>query len=380
MPALMAETLKRTPLFDAHKALGARLVPFGGWEMPVQYPAGILEEHKTVRQAVGLFDVSHMGEIVFRGPRAVDAVQKLMTNAIGKLVDGQAMYTVMCYEHGGIVDDCIVYRRAQDELLVIVNASNIDKDFAWMREQSASIADIANESEAFGLIAVQGPRAPALVSRLAGQPLADTVKSFHFTPTSIAGVPVTMAARTGYTGEDGFELLVPAADTARVWTALIEGGKADGVLPIGLGARDTLRLEARLSLYGNDIDQTTSPLEAGLGWVVKFDAGDWVGKQALLAQKQAGVARKLVGMIGKGRGIARHDYPIYPEGWPEAQRGVAALGKVTSGTTAPSLGYAVAMGYVPSALSAPGTLVSVDCRGKAAPFEIVAGPFYKRSK
>jgi aminomethyltransferase len=188
-----------------------------------------------------------------------------------------------------------------------------------------------------------------------------------------------MAARTGYTGEDGFELLVPAADTRRLWDALLEAGQADGVLPIGLGARDTLRLEARLSLYGNDIDQTTSPLEAGLAWVVKFDAGEWVGKHALLAQRTAGVTRKLVGLIGKGRGIARHGYSIYPEGWPEDGQ-LVPLGKVTSGTTAPSLGYPVAMGYVPVAAGAPGTRVTVDCRGKAAPFEIVAGPFYKRSK
>jgi aminomethyltransferase len=382
MPALSmttTETLKRTPLHDAHKAAGARLVPFGGWDMPVQYPAGILEEHKRVRTAVGLFDVSHMGEIVFRGPRAVEAVQKLMTNAIGKLVDGQAMYTVMCYASGGIVDDCIVYRRSATELLVIVNASNIAKDYAWMLEQSASLADIADESDAFGLIAVQGPKATALVSRLAGQPLAEQIGSFHFAPATIAGVPVTMAARTGYTGEDGFELLVPAADTTRLWNALLEGGLEDGVLPIGLGARDTLRLEAKLSLYGNDIDQNTTPLEAGLGWVVKFDAGDWVGKQALLAQKQAGVPRKLVGLVGKGRGIARHDYLIYPDGWPESAS-LHTLGKITSGTIGPTLGYPVAMGYVPSAQSAPGTIVTVDCRGKASPFEIVAGPFYKRSK
>jgi aminomethyltransferase len=379
MPALMADDLKRTPLFDAHKALGARIVPFGGWEMPVQYKPGILEEHRTVREAVGLFDVCHMGQIVFRGPRAVDAVQRLMTNAIGKLTDGQAVYTVMCYPDGGIVDDCIVYRRSATEILVIVNAANIDKDYAWMRENAASIADLANESDAHGLVSVQGPKATALVSRLAGAPLEQQIGRNRFAPTSIAGVPVIMAARTGYTGEDGFELLVKAEDTPALWAALLEGGAADGVLPIGLGARDTLRLEARLSLYGNDIDQTTSPLEAGLGWVVKPDAGDWIGKAALEQQKQRGVTRKLVGMIGKGRGIARHDYPIHPAGWPE-DTSLAPVGKITSGTTGPTVGMSVALGYVPVALSEPGTVLSVDCRGKAAPFEIVAGPFYKRSK
>jgi aminomethyltransferase len=375
----MSESLKRTPLFDAHVALGARIVPFGGWEMPVQYKPGILEEHRTVREAVGLFDVSHMGEIVFRGPKAVDAVQRLMTNAIGKLADGQAVYTVMCYPDGGIVDDCIVYRRSATEILVIVNAANIDKDYAWMRENAASIADLASESDAHGLISVQGPKATGLVSRLAGQPLTEQIGRNHFAPTSIAGVPVIMAARTGYTGEDGFELLCAAGDTRRLWDALLDGGKDDGVLPIGLGARDTLRLEARLSLYGNDIDQTTTPLEAGLGWVVKLDAGDWIGKAALQKQKQDGLTRKLVGMVGKGRGIARHDYPIFPEAWP-ADASLAKIGKITSGTTAPTLGYAVALGYVPAAYSEPGTRLSVDCRGKAAPFEIVAGPFYKRSK
>jgi len=370
--------LQRTPLFAAHKALGAKIVNFGGWEMPVSYPAGILKEHETVRTAVGLFDVCHMGEIWFRGARAQGAVAGLMTNAIGKLALGQAMYTVMCYPHGGIVDDCIVYRRGPEEVLVIVNASNIAKDFAWMQEHAGAGVTVTDESAAHGLVAVQGPKAAALVARLAGAPLDAQVKSFHFADAMVAGVKC-MAARTGYTGEDGFELCCPAADTPKLWDALLAAGAADGVLPIGLGARDTLRLEARLSLYGNDIDQTTSPLEAGLGWVVKLDGADFIGKAALVAQKAAGVTRKLVGLVGKGRGIARHDYPIHADGWDGAA-GAAPIGKITSGTTGPSVGVPVAMGYVPTAQATTGARVMVDCRGKPAPYEIVAGPFYKRSK
>ncbi len=361
--------LKRTPLYDAHRELGAKMVPFGGWEMPVQY-TGIIDEHRAVRERVGAFDVSHMGEIVFRGPHAADAVQRLVTNHVARLVDGKALYTVMCYDDGGIVDDCIVYRRAADDFLVVVNASNIDRDFAWMAERSADLCAPTNDSDAWGLIAVQGPRAPALVSTLAGTDLAAAVPSFAFAPARIAGASVT-CARTGYTGEDGFEVFVPAADTRVVWDAVL----AAGAMPAGLGARDTLRLEARLSLYGNDIDATTTPLEAGLGWVVKLDAADFIGKPALLAQKAAGLTRKLVGFVMRGRGIARHDYPIYAPGLDSSG---TPVGKVTSGTTAPSLGVAVGMGYVKAALSEPGTMLDIDCRGKRVPAEVVKGPFYKR--
>ena len=363
--------LKRTPLHEAHVALGAKMVPFGGWVMPVSY-SGIIDEHKTVRSAVGVFDVSHMGEIVFSGPGAAAAVQHLCTNDVGKLVDGAACYTVMCYEDGGIVDDCFVYRRAADDFLVVVNASNIDEDHAWMRERTGPRCVVRDESEATALIAVQGPRAPALVSRLAARPLADEIKPFHFVTSFVAGVRA-MAARTGYTGEDGFELACAARDARKLWNALLDVGREAGIKPVGLGARDTLRLEARLCLYGNDIDRTTTPLEAGLGWVVKLER-DFIGKPALLAQKQAGVKRRLVGFVVKGRGIARHDYPIL------AREGGAAIGRVTSGTTAPSLGVAVGLGYVPAELSEPGTMLVVDCRGKPAAIEIVKGPFYKRSQ
>jgi glycine cleavage system T protein (aminomethyltransferase) len=359
--------LKRTPLYEAHRALGARMVPFGGWEMPVQY-TGILDEHRAVREAAGAFDVSHMGEIGFRGPRAAEAVQRLVTNAVSRLTDGGAMYTLMCYDDGGIVDDCIVYRLGDKDFLIVVNASNIEKDFDWMVSRAGAICEPRDDSGDTALIAVQGPRAPALISGLAGEPLAATVPSFRFATAELAGARCVVA-RTGYTGEDGFEVFCSPGDARRVWEAVLVAGAK----PAGLGARDTLRLEARLPLYGNDIDATTTPLEAGLGWAVKLEGADFIGKPALLEQKAKGPTRRLIGFVVKGRGIARHDYPILDAtGLP--------VGKVTSGTTAPTLGVAVGMGYVPAALAEPGTALQVDCRGKIVPVEVVKGPFYKRSK
>lgn len=360
--------LRRTPLHALHVAAGAKMVEFGGWEMPLQYQ-GIIAEHRAVRSAVGLFDVSHMGEVALRGPRAAEAVQRLVTNAVGKLDDGAAMYTVMCYPDGGIVDDCIVYRRAHDDFMVVVNASNTEKDLAWMREQAGAIAEVVDESEATGLIAVQGPQAVATVAGLADGDLA-AVKRFRFARAAIAGVPC-LACRTGYTGEDGFELACPADQTPALWSALVAAGGA----PIGLGARDTLRLEAKLCLYGNDIDQSTTPLEAGLGWVVKLDAGDFVGRDALLRQKAEGVTRSLVGFRIEGRGIARHGYPIVDRAHPAGDQ---VIGQVTSGTTGITVGGAIGMGYVPVARSAPGSELTVDCRGKDVSAQVVKGAFYQR--
>jgi aminomethyltransferase len=366
--------LRRTPLHSQHRALGARLIDFGGWEMPVQYPTGIVKEHKAVRAAVGLFDVSHMGEALLRGPRAAEAVQRVITNDVGKLRDGSALYTVMCTPAGGIVDDCIVYRRSASEFLIVLNASNTSKDLAWLREHAGPLAEVIDESEATALIAVQGPRAVSLVAGLADQALQD-VPRFHFARCLIAGVPC-MAARTGYTGEDGFELACPAERAAALWTALLEAGSGEGLLPVGLGARDTLRLEARLCLYGNDIDETTSPYEAGLGWVVALDGtGEFVGKEALRRQKAEGVQRQLIGFRIDGRGIARHGYPIV-----DRQRQPAALGQVTSGTSGISVGGAIGMGYVPVAYATPGTEITVDCRGKDVPAQVVKGPFYRRGQ
>lgn len=357
---------KRTPLYEAHKALGARIIDFGGWAMPVQYPTGILEEHRTVRTAAGMFDVSHMGEVDFRGPRAGEAVQKIVTNAVGKLTPGAALYTVACRPTGGIVDDLIVYKHADDHFQIVVNAANIAKDFGWFREVAGSMCELVDRSDEIALIAVQGPLAVATVAKLWKGAAVEGVGSFKFAHGQVAGKKATVS-RTGYTGEDGFEIFCAAGDARAIWDALLELD----VTPAGLGARDTLRLEARLCLYGNDIDDDHTPLEAGLGWVVKFDAGDWVGKAALEKQKAAGVTRKLVGFVMRERGIARHGYEIR-----DAQGG--KIGVVTSGSPSPSTNQNIGMGYVPTAHAEPGSTLVVDCRGKALRAEIVKGPFYKR--
>jgi aminomethyltransferase len=372
-PTASATPPKRTPLYDRHVALSARVIDFGGWAMPVQY-SGIVDEHTTVRERVGLFDVSHMGEALFEGPGATAVVQRLVTNDVGRIKDGRAMYTVACLPSGGIVDDCIVYRQSASSFLIVINASNIDKDLGWFRENNGPGCTISDLSDETGLIAVQGPRAVALLTSLSPDPLAD-VAPFGFVATSIAGQAVK-AARTGYTGEDGFELFCPAARTAAIWDALIEAAQPYGGKPIGLGARDTLRLEARLCLYGNDIDEEHSPLQAGLAWVVKGQG--YIGEAALAAERARGVERHLVGFVMKERGIARHGYTIHALG--DASGGGPAIGVVTSGTTGPTVGAAIGMGYVPAACSEPGQSVLIDCRGKRARAEIVKGPFYKRPR
>jgi aminomethyltransferase len=363
--------LKRTPLYEEHVKLGARLIDFGGWEMPVSYKAGTIKEHKAVREALGLFDVSHMGEAVLRGPRATEAVQKLTTNDVGGAAAGKAVYTLLCRPDGGIVDDCIFYKRSDTEYFVIVNASNTAKDLAWMRDQVGAMVEIDDQSDATGLIAVQGPKAVGVVAGLSSAPLAE-MPSFTFAEAEIAGVRC-MAARTGYTGEDGFELACGNADAPRLWNALLEAGAPLGALPIGLGARDTLRLEARLPLYGNDLDDSTSPLEAGLGWAVKLGKGDFTGRAALVAQKEAGLKRQLVGFVidqSKERAIARHGYPV--------KDGEHTIGIVTSGGPGISVPGAIGLAYVPPSHAAPGTTLTIDCRGKDVPATVVKGKFYSR--
>jgi aminomethyltransferase len=374
MPAVTDGQPKRTPLYEAHRTLGAKLIDFGGWMMPVNYPAGILEEHRTTRTSVGVFDVCHMGEVHFRGPRAAEAVQRLVTNDVGGMTDGRAMYTVACNPGGGIVDDLIVYRVRGDHYLLVVNASNIEKDFAWFTENVGTWCELRNASDETGLIAFQGPRAQEALQALTAAPLS-SLGSYRFLPeVEVAGRPAWIA-RTGYTGEDGFEIFCAATDAAPLWTTLVEAAaKVDGK-PVGLGARDTLRLEARLSLYGNDLSDETTPLEAGLGWVVKPDAGDFIGREALVRQKQQGLGRKLVGLVMLGRGIARHGYPIL-SGTAEAPG--AKVGEVTSGTVGPTVGKNIALGYVPTAQAEPGTRLVVDCRGKPTAAEVVKGPFYRR--
>jgi aminomethyltransferase len=366
----------RTSLFDAHRALGARMIDFGGWDLPVSYPAGTVKEHKAVREAAGVFDVSHMGEAYLRGPRATEAVQRLTTNDVGGAPVGKAVYTLLCRPDGGIVDDCIFYKRAEDEYFVIVNAANRTKDLTWIREQVGGLCAIEDVSDATSLIAVQGPRAAAIVDGLAGGGLAD-VATFGFRDAAVAGV-ATVAARTGYTGEDGFELACANADAPALWQALIDAG----VQPCGLGARDSLRLESRLPLYGNDLDDTTSPLEAGLGWAVKLDrpwvaaGGDFLGRAALVAQKARGLDRILTGFRIDERAIARHGYAVVDRSRPaDAQ----VIGTVTSGGPGISVAGAIGLAYLPPGYQDAGTALTIDCRGKDVLATVVKGKFYKRA-
>jgi len=364
--------MRRTPLYENHVRLGAKMVDFGGWAMPVSYSTGILDEHRATRSAVGVFDVCHMGEVHFVGSGAGATVQRLVTNDVARLENGRAFYTVACLKTGGIVDDLIVYRLQPDHYVAVVNASNIDKDVDWFQEHRGAGCEVQDRSEMTGLIAFQGPRAAEVLAPLATFPL-DQLRAFSFaTDVKVAGLPVWIA-RTGYTAEDGFELFCDAKDAPALWDRLIEAATTAGGKPVGLGARDTLRLEGRLPLYGNDLDQETTPLEAGLGWVVKLDGDDFIGRDALRAQAAAGVARKLTGFVMTERGIARHGYPIHDADG-------AVVGTVTSGGPAPTLEKNVGLGYVPSRLSVAGTKLSIDCRGKRVDAEVVKGPFYKRGR
>ncbi len=362
----MDTSLKRTPLFAAHVKAGARMVPFGGWEMPVQY-RGIIEEHRTVRAAVGCFDVSHMGEFEVEGAGALAALQTLTTNDAAALAIGQVQYSLLCLPDGGIVDDLTLYRLAADRFLLTVNASNIAKDWRHVTTGAPAVgARWRDVSDATGLIAVQGPRAEALVGRLADQDVT-RIGYYRVAEGKVAGVRA-LISRTGYTGEDGFELYAPAGDTERLWNALLERGRADGVAPIGLGARDTLRLEMRYALYGNDIDETTNPLEAGLGWVVKPAKGEFIGRAAIERVRAAGPARRLVGLEMADRSVARHGYPVVKDGAP--------IGIVTSGTYGPSVDRSIAMAYVATPHAAVGTELGVEIRGQAKAARVVTTPFH----
>src|ERR1700730_567535 len=356
-------SLKRTPLHAVHVAAGAKMVPFGGWDMPVQY-TGIIEEHRCVRSAVGLFDISHMGEFEVLGPGALAAVQTLTTNDASTLAIGQVQYSLLCYPEGGIVDDLTLYRLADDHYMLTVNASNIEKDWAWAAEGGRG-GGWTNVSEATGLLAVQGPRAEGLVQRLADQDVT-RVPYYHFVSGTIAGVPC-LISRTGYTGEDGFELYAPAPRMEALWQVLMDAGKGDGIQPIGLGARDTLRLEMKFALYGNDIDETTNPLEAGLGWVVKPAKGEFIGRGAIETMRAAGVKRKLVGFEMAERAVARHGYRMLKD--------VAEAGVVTSGSFSPSLERCIGMGYLRADLTPAGTDFDVDIRGQAHRARVAKTPF-----
>jgi aminomethyltransferase len=357
--------LKHTPLRDVHVKAGARMVPFGGWEMPVQY-TGIVEEHRAVRRAVGLFDISHMGEFEIAGREVLRVVQELTTNDASTLAVGQVQYTLLCYPEGGVVDDLTLYRLGDDRFMLTVNAANIDKDWGWVTEHGGGPSAWRNVSEETALLAVQGPRAEGLVQRLADSDVT-RVPYYHFARGAVAGVPA-LISRTGYTGEDGFELYVAAPRAAELWHALLEAGRADGIQPVGLGARDTLRLEMKFALYGNDIDQTTNPLEAGLGWVVKPSKGDFIGRSAIEALRARGVTRRLVGFEMVEPSVPRHGYRLLKDGAP--------VGGVTSGSFGPAVERYIGMGYVPATLAAVGSELDVEIRGKPQRARVVRTPFY----
>lgn len=360
------DDLLKTPLFDEHVALGGKLVPFAGYAMPVQYPAGIKGEHLAVRSAAGLFDVSHMGEFEVRGPDALDLVQAITTNDASRVEVGQAQYSAMVDASGGILDDLIIYRFA-DRWMLVVNASNRAKDWAWLsRHAEGRDVEIEDRSDDVGLIALQGPSSRAILSSLTDTDL-DQIGYYRFAEGAVAGIEGVISA-TGYTGEDGFELYLPAEGSAAVWRALLEAGRDSGLVPAGLGARDSLRLEMGYALYGNDLDEDHTPLEAGLGWITKLDKGDFVGREALRAQKERGVDRRLVGLRLLERGFPRPGYDIAREG--------EVGGRVTSGTSSPSLGDGIAMGYVPTAWSKAGTELQVVIRGKPVAAVVQRPPFY----
>lgn len=356
--------LKRTPLFPVHVKAGAKMVPFGGWEMPVQY-TGIIEEHRAVRRAVGLFDISHMGEFEVEGPEAVAALQGLTTNDVATLEIGQVQYSLLCYPDGGIVDDLTVYRLATNRFMLTVNAANIDTDWAWVTEHGGK-ARWLNISAETALLAVQGPKAEECVQRLADRDPSG-LRYYWFVEGRVAGVPARIS-RTGYTGEDGFELYVAAADAERLWFALLEAGEPDGITPVGLGARDTLRLEMRYALYGNDIDATTNPLEAGLGWVVKLAKGDFIGRSGIEQVKAKGPKRKLVGFEMVDRAVPRHGYRIVKDG--------REAGVVTSGSYGPAVDKYIGVGYVTAELARVGSELDVEVRENPRRARVVPTPFY----
>ena len=362
--------LKKTALNAAHRRWGGKMVPFGGWDMPVQY-AGTIDEHLAVRTAVGLFDVSHMGEVEVRGPQALQLVQHISSNDASKLNLGQAHYSGLLYPTGTFVDDLLVHKLSDEHFLLCINASNTEKDFDWMTSNTRQFeAEVANTSANYTQLALQGPKALATL-----QPLSDVdlsaLKYYWFTHGQVDGVPA-LIARTGYTGEDGFEIYFDPNESERIWDKLLETGKEHGIRPCGLAARNTLRLEAKMALYGNDIDDTTTPFEADLAWIVKLQKGDFIGRDALIKQRDEGLQRKLVGFEMLGREIAREHYPVFI--------GETQVGQVTSGSPAPFLKKNIGLTYLPIEHIAVGTKFEIEMRGKRAAAQVVETPFYKRSR
>lgn len=357
----------KTALYDKHVAHGAKMVPFAGYIMPIQYKS-ITAEHQKVRESAGMFDVSHMGEFFVRGEGASDFMNRMTVNNVAKLRENQAQYSAMLLENGGIIDDLLVYRRANDEFMIVVNAANREKDFAWLKDHADSGVELEDASDRYSLLAIQGRYAPAIVQKLTDTSL-DEIKYYWFVDGMVAGHPAIIS-RTGYTGEDGFELYAENEHAEALWDAVLEAGKDEGIEPVGLGARDTLRLEMKFALYGNDIDETTNPIEAGLGWITKVNKGEFAGREAILDVKQKGISRKLIGFEVEGKAIPRHDY--------KCVQGGKEIGYVTSGCWSPSLDKGIGMGYLEKELSVVGTHFDVMIRNKAVPAVVVETPFYKR--
>lgn len=358
--------LKRTPLNATHRRAGAKMVEFAGWDMPVQY-RGVIEEHLAVRSKAGLFDVSHMGEIEVRGAGALEFCQRLTANDAGRLQLFQAQYSFLLNERGGVVDDIIIYRVKPEAYFICVNASNIEKDFTWLVSQAGGAVEVENQSALYAQLALQGPAAPAILQPLVAQPLA-ALKPFHFFFADVAAIRC-MVARTGYTGEPGYELYCHNDAAERLWDSLMDAGKAHGLTAVGLGARDTLRLEKAYPLYGHELDDSTTPIEAGLDWVVKLTKPSFLGRDRLVQQKHHGVARKLVGLEALEPGIPRGGYGVFKNG--------VRIGAITSGTKSPSLGKAIALAYVASAEAELDNRLDVEIRGRMIPVKIVALPFYR---
>jgi aminomethyltransferase len=364
-------TLLQTPLYPIYEKYGAKTIDFGGWDLPVQF-SSIKEEHEAVRTKAGLFDVSHMGEVSVKGPDALAYLQKMVTNDVSKLVDGKALYSPMCYPDGGTVDDLLVYKKADEDYMVVINAGNIEKDVEWLEKHVEGEVEVTNISEDVALLAIQGPLAEQVLQRLTSEDLSE-IAFFHFKEqVEVAGVK-GLVSRTGYTGEDGFEIYLDSSDAITLWEKILEEGQEDGVLPCGLGARDTLRFEAKLPLYGQEITPDITPLEAGLGFAVKVDKeADFIGKEVLKEQKENGVPRKLVGIEMIDRGIPRHGYPVFA--------GEQKVGEVTTGTQSPTLKKNVGLVLIDKAYSELGQEVEVQIRNKNLKAEIVKSPFYRRPK
>ena len=365
----MNDQLKRTPLNGVHRALNAKMVDFGGWDMPVQY-SGIVDEHNTVRSAVGLFDVSHMGEIEIEGREAIDLTDAVTTNAVRKLHDGQAHYSGLLYEHGGFVDDILVHRISPTSFFLCVNASNQGKDFEHIRNQNRFDCEVRFASERYAQLAIQGPKALETAQKLTSTELSG-IRYYWFTDGEFAGVPARIA-HTGYTGEDGFEVYVAPEHAVKVWTAILEAGQPFGIKPCGLGARNTLRLEAKMALYGHEIGASITPFEADLAWIVKMEKGEFTGRAALEKQLKTGVTRKLAGFEMRSRGIARDGYEISIHGAP--------AGWVTSGSPSPTLNRNIGLALLPVGHAKPGEKIQVAIRNQSVDAETVPTPFYKRTK